>query len=110
MNGQTSESHPPDETTWGARFGWLLGGFMGAALGFVATWVLETKVLRGHVTDPVGVASRASSVLVSALFLAGALAGHGFGLRGDAKRQRWLAMSAGVLCAVGLWAVLVVIR
>ncbi len=99
-----------DRATWAARFGWLLGGIIGTVAGFTATWLLETRVLRGRVADPAGAATRASSVLVGALFLAGALAGHGFGARGGASRYRLLASSAGVAVAVTLWALLVLTR
>lgn len=98
------------QTPWGARFGWLLGGILGTVAGFVATWLFETKVLRGSVADPSAVATRASSVIVAALFLAGALAGHGFGSGGGPRRARMLASSAGVAVAITLWALLVVSR
>lgn len=98
------------QTPWGARFGWLLGGLAGTVAGFVATWLFETKVLAGKVADPAAVAARASSVIVAALFLAGALAGHGFGSGGGPRRARMLASSAGVAVAITLWALLVVSR
>lgn len=99
-----------ERTAWGARFGWLLGGLAGTVAGFIATWLFETRVLPGRVANPAAVATRASSLLVAALFLAGALAGHGFGSGGGPRRARMLASSAGVAVAVSLWALLVLTR
>ena len=110
MSSMSSNSALAGRAAWAARFGWLLGGLGGTVAGFVSTWVLETKLLPGRVADPAAAAMRASSVLVGAMFFAGALAGHGFGARGGASRYRLLASAAGVAVAVALWAVLVLAR
>lgn len=108
-----STDAPPDATapqTWSARFGWLLGGLLGTVAGFTLTYLFETRVLVGRVADPARTAARASSVLVGALFLAGALAGHAFGAAGGPRRAKLLASAAGVAVAVTLWALLVFTR
>lgn len=112
MRAPTEAPAPAPERveTWPARLAWLLGGCAGLLVGFGATWALEAQVLRGHVADPTAVAARASSVIVGGAFLAGALAGHGFGAKGGASRRRLLASAAGTLLAVGLWALLVLAR
>ena len=101
---------PPAAEPWGARMGWLVGGGAGLIAGFLATWALEVFVLRGHVADPGAAAARASSALVGGGFLAGALAGHGFGGAGGARRKKLLASAVGVMAALALWASLVVAR
>ena len=104
---------PPAPTApepWGARLGWLVGGGAGVVAGFFATWALEAFVLRGHVADPNAAAASASSALVGGGFLAGALAGHGFGAEGGTRRRKLLASAVGVMVAFGLWAALVVAR
>jgi len=50
------------------------------------------------------------SVLVPALFLAGALAGYAFGERGGPRRVKLLGSAAGLLVAVLGWALLVITR
>jgi hypothetical protein len=95
---------------WGARLGWIVGGGAGLVAGFAATWALEAFALRGHVAAPEAAAARASSALVGGGFLAGALAGHGFGAGGGPRRRKLLASAVGVMVALGLWATLVVAR
>ena len=99
-----------DRTAWAARFGWMVGGLLGTVAGFVTTFILETRVLRGHVSDPSAAATRASSVLVAVLFLSGALPGHAFGARGGPSRYRLLGIAAGLSIAIILWAVIVLTR
>jgi hypothetical protein len=100
----------PDRATWAGRFGWLIGGILGTLAGFAATWVLEAYVLRGRVAGAQALATRASSVLVAGLFLAGALAGHAWGSRLGAARYRLLGSAAGVCLAAFAWALLVLLR
>jgi hypothetical protein len=98
------------QATWAGRFGWLTGGALGVLLGFVLTWVVETRLLHGRVRDATGAATQASGVIVPALFLAGALAGHAFGERGGPRRLKLLGGAAGLLLSVLAWAFLVVTR
>ena len=107
---ETEESRALHQATWAARFGWLAGGAAGVLLGFVLTWGIETRVLAGRVRDATAVATRVSGVLVPALFLAGALAGHAFGAQGGARRLKLLGYAAGLLISVLAWAFLVVTR
>lgn len=105
MTHELRGSEPPrevDHAAWGARFGWIVGGLLGLIAGFACTYGLELLLAR-RVTDATAAASRASALLVPALFAAGALTGHAFGTRSDARRYRLLAMSASVLALVTLW-------
>ncbi|MFO0610695.1 MAG: hypothetical protein U0324_46465 [Polyangiales bacterium] len=106
----TAPASPSAPEPWGARMGWLVGGGAGIVVGFFATWAIEVFVLRGHVADPNAAAARASSALVGGGFLAGALAGHGFGGAGGARRKKLLASAVGVMAALALWATLVTTR
>ncbi len=111
MSSELGPGTPPVETaTWGARFGWLVGGMIGLLAGFAATYAIERFVLRRVTTDAIGVASKFSSVIVPAMFVAGALGGHAFGGRGGATRYKWLGVAAGVLLSVTAWAALVLLR
>lgn len=105
----TGAPPPVDHAAWGARFGWILGALVGLVAGFAATYALELWVLRSA-GDPTRAASRASSVLVPALFVAGALAGHAFGAKGGAARYRLLAMGASVAALVTAWLGVVFLR
>jgi hypothetical protein len=100
----------PDPATWGARFGWLVGGFVGLIAGFALTYALEVMVLRGRAIDATAVASHAASLVVPLVFVAGALGGHAFGARGGVRRYRALGVAAGVLLAATGWALLVFTR
>ncbi|MBI5516108.1 MAG: hypothetical protein HY909_20155 [Deltaproteobacteria bacterium] len=104
---KSQEGPPPAHT---ARLGWLSGGLLGVLLGFLVTYLVETRVLTGRVPEPARTAAGLSSVFVAGLFLAGALGGHGLGMKGGRLRTRLLGGSAGVLVAVTLWALLVVTR
>lgn len=107
---ETEESRALSQATWAARFGWLAGGAAGVFLGFVVTWLVEVRVLAGRVRDATGLATKVSSVVVPALFLAGALAGEAFGSRGGKTRLKFLGYAAGVLLSALAWALLVVTR
>ncbi len=98
------------QATWAARFGWLGGGALGVLLGFVLTWWIETRLLHGRFRNPTSMATTASAVIVPALFLVGALAGHAFGERGGPRRYKLLGSAAGLLLAVLAWALLVITR
>ena len=97
-----AEHSTVDHAAWGARFGWVLGALVGLVAGFGGTYLLEVSALRGA-GDPTQAASRASALLVPALFVTGALTGHAFGARGGAARYRMLAMGASVAALVTLW-------
>jgi len=99
-----------DTARWGARFGWLAGGLSGILLGFLATYALEHFVLRHWSADPSARAASAASLVVPALFLAGALGGHAFGARGGSARYKLLGSAVGVLVSVLAWALLVLGR
>jgi hypothetical protein len=99
-----------DRIAWGARFGWIVGGALGLVLGFAATYGVEVWVLRSRVRDATAVASRAASVFVPLLFLAGALGGYAFGSRGAGSRYKVLGVAAGVSLAALGWSLLVLTR
>ena len=108
-----SEQKPGvDQAAWAARFGWLLGGAIGLVLGFACTYALEVWAFRPRLGAHAATvaATRAASVVVPALFVAGALSGHAFGARGGAARYRSLGMAAGVALAALAWALLVLTR
>jgi hypothetical protein len=101
-----------DHAAWAARFGWLVGGALGLCLGFAATYALEVWVFRARLGThaATAAASRSASVVVPALFVAGALGGHAFGARGGAARYRALGIAAGISLAALGWALLVLTR
>ena len=106
---ESAESPSPAEAlqhtraTWAARFGWLVGGTVGVALGFALTWLVETRLLAGRVADAPRMASRLSAALVPGVFVVGALLGEAFGRRGGAGRYRLLGAAAGVTLSVAAW-------
>lgn len=107
----SAASPPPvDREAWSGRFGWIIGGALGLVAGFFVTWAVEMHALKGRVVDPTATATRLSSVLVPACFIAGALAGHALGLRGGPGRYRLLGGAAGVTLAALAWAALVISR
>jgi hypothetical protein len=79
-------------------------------LGFGLTYFLELRVLPGRVAEPARTAAGLSGWLVPGLFLAGALGGHGLGMKGGRIRSRLLGGAVGVLAAVSLWVLLVAVR
>jgi hypothetical protein len=99
-----------ERQTWAARFGWITGGTVGLVSGFALTWLTETTLLASRGRAGVELAARISGFAVPVCFIAGALLGHGFGLRGGAKRYRYLGAAAGLGLAVLAWALLVVTR
>lgn len=101
---------PVDRETWAARFGWITGAVLGTLAGFALTFVLELWVLKGRVADATGLATRLSSGIVPALFIAGALGGHALGARGGAARYRLLGAAAGISLAAAAWVFLVLTR
>lgn len=107
---ETDETRALAQTTWAARFGWLAGGTAGIFAGFVATWLLEVRVLQGRVREAAALAAKISGAVVPLCFLAGALAGFAFGARGGTTRLKLLGYAAGMLLAALAWALLVVTR
>lgn len=99
-----------ERQTWAARFGWIAGGSAGLALGFVLTWLIETRLLAGRGRAGVEIAVGLSRYLVPACFVVGALLGQVFGLRGGPTRYRLLGAAAGLGVAVLAWALLVATR
>lgn len=99
-----------ERQTWAARFGWITGGTVGIVAGFGLTWLFETRALAGRGRAEVELAARFSMGAVPVCFLAGALLGHAYGLRGGAGRYRYLGAAAGLGLAVLAWALLVAIR
>lgn len=110
MGSPEQIASPAETATWGARFGWIVGGLVGLLAGFFGTYGLERLLLRRVTVDAVGIATKLSSVIVPAMFVVGALGGHAFGGRGGATRFKWLGSAAGVLIAVIAWAALVLFR
>lgn len=101
---------PEDRARWAARFGWMAGGIIGLFLGFALTYLIETKLLVGRVESAPKTAAHMSSVIVSAMFLTGALSGEAFGAHGGKTRYQLLGSAAGISLAVLAWAWLVVAR
>lgn len=110
IKDELPDTKAAEQATWAARFGWICGGAAGVLLGFVLTWWIETRVLHGRVRDATATATTASGLIVPALFFVGALAGHGFGGRGGARRLKLLGSASGLLLAVLAWSLLVVTR
>ncbi|MDB4930058.1 MAG: hypothetical protein JWM10_2542 [Myxococcaceae bacterium] len=99
-----------ERQTWAARFGWITGGSVGLVAGFALTWLVETLALSGRGRAGIELAAKISGIAVPACFVAGALLGHAFGLRGGPQRYRLLGAAAGLGVAVLAWALLVVTR
>lgn len=99
-----------ERQTWAARFGWITGGTVGLLSGFALTWLVETRALADRGRAGIELAAKLSGIVVPMCFIAGALLGHAYGLRGGSQRYRYLGAAAGLGVAVLAWALLVVTR